>query len=197
MSAMSSRAALALGLTLLAPAIAPAQSPLMSGDSSQPLDIQADSGIEWRQNEQVYIARGHAIAKRGGAEVHADTLVAHYRQIKPGGAPAAGGANAVGGNTEIYRVDAEGNVTMTRDASTVVGDHAVYDVDQALAVVTGKGLKLTTATDTVTARDSLEWYDQKQVAVARGDAVAIRNGRTIRADVLTAYMIKSAPAGAP
>ncbi|HEY8874311.1 MAG TPA: LptA/OstA family protein, partial [Stellaceae bacterium] len=96
-------------------------------------------------------------------------------------------------NTEIYRVEAEGHVTLNRDAQTVVGDRAVYGVDQAIAVITGKGLKLTTATDVVTARDSLEWYDQKQVAVARGDAVAIRNGKTIKADILTAYMVKTAP----
>jgi len=52
-------------------------------------------------------------------------------------------------------------------------------------------LKLTTATDVVTARDSLEWYDQKQVAVARGDAVAVReNVKRIRADVITAHMTK-------
>ena len=51
---------------------------------------------------------------------------------------------------------------------------------------------MTTPTDIVTARDSLEWYDQKQVAVARGDAVAVRNGRTIKGDVLTAYMVKTA-----
>jgi lipopolysaccharide export system protein LptA len=62
--------------------------------------------------------------------------------------------------------------------------------------VTGKALKLTTATDTVTARDSLEWYDQKQVAVARGNAVAVRNGKTIKADILTAYMVKTKPADA-
>ncbi len=70
----------------------------------------------------------------------------------------------------------------------MVGDRAVYDVDRAIAVVTGKGLKMTTPTDVVTARDSLEWYDQKQIAVARGNAVAIRNGKTIKGDVLTAYM---------
>jgi lipopolysaccharide export system protein LptA len=75
----------------------------------------------------------------------------------------------------------------------VVGDRAVYGVDQAIAVVTGKGLKLTTPSDVVTARDSLEWYDQKQIAVARGDAVAIRNGKTIKADILTAYMVKTTP----
>jgi lipopolysaccharide export system protein LptA len=83
---------------------------------------------------------------------------------------------------------------MTREGQTIVGDRAVYDLDQALMVVTGKALKLTTAVDLVTARDSLEWYDQKQIAVARGNAVAIRNGKTIKADILTAYMVKTKPA---
>jgi len=35
---------------------------------------------------------------------------------------------------------------MLRDGQTVVGDKAIYDLDQAIMVVTGKGLKLTTAT---------------------------------------------------
>ncbi len=61
----------------------------------------------------------------------------------------------------------------------------------------GKSLKMTTASDTVTARDALEWYDAKQIAVARGDAVAVRNARTIKADILTAYMVKNAPPGQP
>jgi len=158
-----------------------------SGDNL-PLQVQADSGIEWQQNEKLYIARGNAVATRGPAAVRADTLIAHYREVK-GNAAAA----STGGNTEIYRVEAEGNVTMTREGQTILGDRAVYDLDQALMVVTGKALKLTTATDVVTARDSLEWYDQKQVAVARGNAVAIRNGKTIKADILTAYMVKTKP----
>ena len=153
-----------------------------------PLQVQADSGIEWQQNEKLYIARGNAVATRGPASVRADTLIAHYREVKGSSAAAS-----TGGNTEIYRVEAEGNVTMTREGQAIVGDRAVYDLDQALMVVTGKALKLTTATDVVTARDSLEWYDQKQVAVARGNAVAIRNGKTIKADILTAYMVKSKP----
>jgi lipopolysaccharide export system protein LptA len=53
---------------------------------------------------------------------------------------------------------------------------------------------MTTPTDVVTARDSFEWYDQQQIAVARGNAVAIRGDRRIRADVLTARMIKGKPA---
>jgi lipopolysaccharide export system protein LptA len=164
----------------IAQALAPADNP--------PIQIQADSGIEWQQDAHLYVARGNAVAIRGPGEIHADTLIAHYREAKGGG--------NTGANTEIYRVEAEGRVLMKRDAQNVVGDRAVYDVDQAIAVVTGRGLKLTTPTDTVTARDSLDWYDQRQIAVARGNAVATRNGKTIKGDILTAYLVKTAPAPA-
>jgi lipopolysaccharide export system protein LptA len=177
----------ALGWTLLlgtAPLSQARAQILGQSDNSQPVQIQADSGIEWQQDAHIYIARGNAVATRGPSEVHADTLIAHYREAKTPNA---------GGNTEVYRVDAQGHVTIKRDTQTVVGDNAVYDIDQAILLLTGKDLKLTTVTDSVTARDSLEWYDHKQVAVARGDAVAIRNGRTIKADILTAYMVKTPP----
>ncbi len=178
---------------MAAPAQAQAQSataPGALGDNSQPIQIQADSGIEWQQNTKLYIARGNAVATRGPTTVHADVLVAHYRDAK-------GTTSNTGGNAQIYRIDADGHVVLTRNGDTVVGDRGVYDVDQGVAVITGKALKMTTPTETVTARDSFDWYDQKQIAVARGDAVATRNGRTIRADVLTGYLSKTAPAAAP
>ena len=163
----------------------------------RPIEVSADHGIEWQQDAQVYIARGNAMAKRGATEVHADTLTAHYRPIKaPGGKGTDGkvsGDKETGGDTEIYRLDADGHVTIKGERQTVVGDQAVYDVDQQIGIVTGKALKMTTATDVVTARDSLEWYDQKQIAVARGDALAVRDVKVIRADVLTAHMTKDKP----
>lgn len=171
--------------------------------------IQADSGIEWQQNQRVYIARGNAVAARGNNEVRADTLIAHYREKAAAKTAATTDANAAaaakteggslaplsgegGGSTEIFRVEATGSVVLKHEASTVTGERAVYDIDQGVAVITGKNLKLTTATDVVTARDSLEWYDSRQIAVARGDAVATRSSKTIKADILTAYMHKSA-----
>jgi lipopolysaccharide export system protein LptA len=177
----------AIGLALLSCGIAlfRANAQAVTPGDNSPIQIQADSGIEWQQDAHVYIARGNAVAIRGPGEIHADTLIAHYREAKGGG--------NTGANTEIYRVEAEGHVTMKRDAQTVVGDRAVYDVDQGIAVVTGKGLKMTTPTDVVTARDALDWYDQRQIAVARGNAVAIRNGKTIKGDVLTAYLVKTTP----
>lgn len=202
-------------LALLPPGAAQAQ--LGNADSAAPINIQADNGIEWQQNQQLYIARGNAVATRGPASMKADTLLAHYRAAKnPGTANTAANAtaanataaNAAGtntaaantteGNSEIYRIEADGNVVITRDSRTIVGDHADYDMDQGIGIVHGKALKMTTATDVITARDALEWYDEKQIAVARGDAVAVRSGgRTIKADVLTAYMVKTAPAAPP
>jgi lipopolysaccharide export system protein LptA len=178
------------GLALAAEA---AHAQLGTGDSASPINIQADNGIEWQQNQQLYIARGNAVGSRGPATMKADTLIAHYRQAKAA-TTTANTANT-DGNSEIYRIEADGHVVITRDSRTVIGDHADYDMDQGLGIVHGKAMKMTTATDTITARDALEWYDEKQIAVARGDAVAVRNGgRTIKADVLTAYMVKVAPA---
>lgn len=179
-----------LAVAVCWPAVAPRAQSAAAGDE-RPIQIQADSGIEWHQNAKVYVARGNAVAARGDTEVHADTLVAHYREGKPGGQTSA---NSLTGNTEIYRVDADGHVVLKRNGQVMTGDHAIYDVDQGVGVITGKSLKLTTANEVVTARDAFDWYDQKQIAVARGDAVATRNGKTVRADILTGYMARTVPA---
>lgn len=188
------------GALMLLSASAGAQNLGLGGSNDRrPTDIEADNGIEWRQNEQVYIARGNAKASRGGSSVYADTLIAHYRPLpstakaatKSAEAPADEAANSGGGSTEIYRVEAEGNVRLTTETQTVYGDRAVYDLDRATAVVTGQHLRLVTPRITVTARDSLEWYDDKQVGVARGDAIAIRDdGRRLAGDILTAQVVK-------
>jgi lipopolysaccharide export system protein LptA len=167
---------------LLAPLGATAQMLGLGGrNDGQPLQIDADKGIEWHQNERAYVARGNAKATRGDVSVRADTLTAYYR-------PKPGAADPSQGGSEIYRILAEGHVILASQTQTVTGDRAVYDLDQAVAVVTGKDLKLTTPTDVITARDSLEWYDRTGLAVARGNAVASRADRRVNADVLVAHV---------
>jgi len=97
-----------------------------------------------------------AVAKRGTTEVSADTLTAHYRPSKGAG----------GDNRGPPPQTQNGHVTIKGETQTVVGDQAVWDVDQQMGIVTGKAMKLTTTTDVVTggAPTSLEWYDQKQIA---------------------------------
>ena len=167
------------------------------GSSNQPIHIEAEQGIEWQQTNRLYIARGNALATRGQSSVRADTLYAYYRQTGPqaqnadatprGDKPPAGAdALMTDNSTEIYRLEAVGNVRFVNTTQTAYGERAVYDVDQAVLVLTGKNLRIENGQDTVTARDSLEWYDQKQAAVARRDAIAVRAGRSIRGDTLVA-----------
>jgi lipopolysaccharide export system protein LptA len=102
------------------------------------------------------------------------------------------GADADTSGNEIYRVEAEGHVHIFTATDQGWGDHATYDLDQAVMVMTGKHLKLTTPNDVLTARDDMEYWSQKHMAVARGDAVVVTNdGRRLAADTLVAYTTDS------
>ncbi len=164
-------AALAAGLLLLPPATAPAQGLPGLGSGGLPVEVNAEQAIEWHQDVRAYVARGGASARRGDSTVHADVLTAYYREVP-------------GKGNEVFQLVAEGRVRIVSPSQQVFGDRGVYDVDKQVAVVTGRNLKLVTPTDVVTARDSLEYYEAKEMAVARGDAVAVRGGDRLRADVL-------------
>jgi lipopolysaccharide export system protein LptA len=161
-----------------------------------PIAITASDGIEWHQMQQEVIALGNAKAVRDNVTVTADRLIAWYRKkgTDAGTAPPAPTAptgltgDADTGGNEVYRVRAEGHVHIFTQTDEVVGDVATYDLDQAVLVVTGHNLKLTTPTQVLTARDDLEYWSQRHMAVARGDAVAVTNdGRRLQADTLVAY----------
>jgi lipopolysaccharide export system protein LptA len=167
-----------------------------------PIEITARDGIEWHQADQQIVAIGDARAVRGNVTVIADRLIAHYRKkadataaaappaaTKPA-APATGltGDAADTGNTEIYRLEAIGSVHIYTTTDQATCDHAVYDIDQAVLVMTGRNLKVTTPQDVITARDAMEYWSQKHMAVARGDAVATTSdGRRLSGDTLVAY----------
>ena len=144
--------------------------------SDKPIEINAEQGIEWQQRNKVYIARGNARAAQGDVAVYGDVLTAYYRDTD-------------GGETEIWRIDAEGNVRIVTPTQRAYGDKAVYGVDNGVLVLTGK-VRLDTETDRITARDSIEYWEKRNLAVARGNAVAIRGGNRLRADVLTAHFAK-------
>lgn len=163
------------------------------------ITVTAEGGFDWDQNARKVIAYGQARAVRGDVTVTADQLIAYYRKkaATDGSASApsssdmsgvAGGSPEDSGSNEIYRLDAIGHVHIFTPTDQAWGDKAVYDIDQALLVMTGKGLKLSTPQDVLTARDSLEYYSDTRVSIARGDAVVTTNDhRQIRADVLVGY----------
>ncbi len=175
-----------------------------------PIEITARDGLEWHQADQQVVAIGDARAVRGTVTVIADRLVAHYR--RRAGAPAASAAARPAaipaaaqpqgeldtGDNEIYRLEAIGNVHIYSPTDQAWADHAVYDIDQSVLVMTGHALKITTPQDVITARDDLEYWSQKHMAVARGDAVVTTSdARRISADTLVAYTTEPPPGPKP
>ena len=185
-----------LGL-LLACAAAPALAQPIDLTKGGPIDVTAAGGFEWHDQEQQVIAYGDARAVRQDATVLADRLIAHYRKRAgaAGGAAPANSGSDQGGN-EIYRLEATGHVRIVTPTDEAVGDHAIYDIDQAVLVMTGGALRLTTPQQVVTARDSLEYWSDKKMAVARGAAVVVTaDGKRVSADTLVAYT-QNPPGGA-
>lgn len=171
------------------------------GKAAQPIRISALNGISWNQKDFTVTARGDAKAMRGDVTVTADKLVAHYRPKAGQPAAAQGPAGGLGGlssgASEITQLDAVGHVHIFTATEQALGDLAVYHMDRHELVLTGKGLKLTTPTETVTARDSIEYWSAAHKAVARGDAtITGKDGRSISADTLTGYFVASGATGA-
>ncbi len=168
-----------LSLALLASATGPGQGQTAAfGDDDKPLEIFADQGIEWRREEKVYIARGNAEARQGDVTLRADVLQARYQ--------------GEGDSGDITLIEATGNVRIISPDTQVYGQRGTYDVPRDIMRMTGKGLKLESGDDVVTADDSLEYRPSERLAVAKGRAQVQRFDRAkgtsniVRADTLTA-----------
>ncbi len=149
----------------------------LTAKDDSPVEITAANGIEWNREKKQYIAQGNAQATQNDLSVFADRLVAFYR------------ADAQG-QTTIYRVDAIGTVRITSPGRVAYGDHGVYDLTQQVMVLTGRDLRMLTDNALITARESLEYWDDKDLAVARGNAVVTREDKRIFAQVITAHFSK-------
>ncbi|HEY9080515.1 LptA/OstA family protein [Magnetovibrio sp.] len=151
---------------------------LRGGEDGLPIAINASGGIEWNQEEKVFIASGPAKATQGDMVLDADELRAYYRDGATGG-------------SEIFRLDAIGNVRITSPGRVATGGRAVYDVDKSVVVLKeGNPVKLISGADIIIAKGQLEFWDKRSLAVARGGAQAARVDKRIRADVLTAHFSK-------
>lgn len=148
-------------------------SPAYAADGDQPLEITASQTLEWHRNASQYIARGDVVMKQGDVTIKADMLTADYRESKE---------SAV----EIYRLTAEGRVYIDSQGNRAQGDHAVYDVDKGTAVMTGGDLRMTTAEQTVTARDRFEYNVTDGKLSAVGNAKVIHGADTLTADAVDA-----------
>ncbi len=148
---------------------------LASTGTNQAIEVLADNSIEWQRDNEILVARGNAVASRGGTTVRGDVLRAYYKKKS-------------GGGTDLTRLDAQGKVVITSKTQKATGDAAVYDMEKAVLVVSGKNVRFTSDKDLLTANRQMEYHEKELVVVARGKATGIHQGKRLRADVLAAYL---------
>ncbi len=141
-----------------------------SGDDDDPIEISAENGIEWKRDARTYTARGNALAQQGDTSVAADTLIAYLDD-----------------QDELSHWVAIGNVKIRTERSTSYGDHAEYRESTRVLVLTGNNLKVETEKQTVTARDQIEYWRDRDIVVAKGAVVIVREDTTIHADKAIGY----------
>ncbi|MFA5040315.1 MAG: hypothetical protein WC464_01600, partial [Bdellovibrionales bacterium] len=138
---------------------------------AEPVEITADESLEWHQVKNIYVAKGNAKAVSGDLTVTADLLTAHKRDTPK--VKAKKTDNKAAGTGDIDKLTAEGNVVILKSGSRITGDLAVDDLDKKVVIVTGDNLRYENDKQVVTARESLEYWEDRKTAIARGKATAV------------------------
>jgi lipopolysaccharide export system protein LptA len=164
---------------LITPSLVLSQSlNLATGNNDQPVEITADNGIEWQRDKQIMIASGKARATRGKTRVEADILRAFYEKNK-------------NGSSKLFRLEAIGRVKITSPTQKLTGEMGVYDLTKGILVLTGKKVSLISGKNIITANQQLEFYEKREMAVARKNARANHDGKVLRADTIVALFFKN------
>ncbi|VBB69775.1 hypothetical protein RIEGSTA812A_PEG_1248 [invertebrate metagenome] len=145
-----------------------------------PTAIQAEQGIKWQRNGRRFTAHGNVRVNHRSMRIGTDTLTASYYD------------RTMSHTAELDWLQAAGNIRVTSPMGTASGEAADYDVyDQVLCLI-GYPAHLETATETLTARKVIEYREEQQVAVARGDVhLVTQEGCVLRADMITADFRRS------
>jgi lipopolysaccharide export system protein LptA len=112
-----------------------AQAQVMKGhDSNAPVNFTADR-IEVQDRADRVLVTGNVVVTQAGMTLNAARMTVAYRQ-QPGGAVGTtsnGGTNGV----EIDRIDASGNVVVTKGNETARGNVAIYDLNSRIITMLG------------------------------------------------------------
>ncbi len=163
----------AMAAASLLASTAMAQMPTL-GSGNQPVEITAQTAIEWDRTAKTIVARGGVTATQGTATLTAQTVTAYYRDE---------------GSMQIDRILADGAVSLTDQGRVVTGDRATYDVSSGKVQVFGNPARLDSPDGSITATQELSYDVRQAIASAQGDAVAVNGDRTIQAPTLLAYFV--------
>ena len=147
---------------------------LSNSKDDSPIIIEADKSVVCDETLNKCVATGNAMAQKSTNIVYADILTVYFSEGK---------------EREITSIVADGHVRMETPTDTAYGDHAHYDVALDRILMTGGNLRIETPQQTLTARDSIEYWHSKNQGIARGNAIAQfpEKEELVQADTLIAY----------
>lgn len=146
--------------------------------AGDPVDITADTALEWDRKNAQYIARGNASATQAGTTVKADKLIARYDN--------SGG----GGSTDLTEIEAVGHVRILNGDVTLYGDNGIYNMIDGTARLTGEDLRMENADSVITADDAFVYDTTAQTVTATGNAVATRGDDRLESEKFIGYMVQ-------
>ena len=150
-----------------------------TNNQGKPIEINADNGIECDRETNVCTATGNVVISQNGITLKADRVTVHLKQLSEGHQTIV--KAEVFGHVEIKSLD---------KPQTATAEYGVYNFEKGEARFTGNNLKLVFDTFSISAKDSLDFSEEPMIASAHGQAVAIKDGNKIEADVLQAHFKK-------
>jgi lipopolysaccharide export system protein LptA len=154
---------------LLSIAIILLSSPALASD----VNLTADTQVEWHQKENKMVAIGNAVVTRGGMNIRANKITAHYDGAR--------------GQSHITSVFAEGNVIMKSDKMTAFGNTLDYNLEEDRAILKGSPAKIKTDRETITATRTITYYPSKQQAIAVGEVIIDNGENRVYSNKLISY----------
>ncbi|MBS0272428.1 MAG: hypothetical protein JSR85_07275 [Proteobacteria bacterium] len=151
---------------------------LNNSKDESPIIIEADESVVCDEMANKCVATGNAKAQKATNTVYGDVLTLYFTE---------------GREREITSMTADGHVRMETPTEQAFGDHAHYDIKLDRVLMTGGNLKILTPKETITARDSIEYWHTENKGIARGNAVAVfpEKEELVQADTLVAYFKSS------
>ena len=106
-----------------------------SQNRNQPVAIESTT-LEVRDKDKMATFLGNVKLVQGDTTLYCKTLVVYYEQGAGGAGPSTQSA-APGGNQQIKRIEAKGNVKVTQKDQVATGDNGVYDTAANKVTLTG------------------------------------------------------------
>lgn len=155
---------------------ASAQNKMTGNANNEQVVLTSEGGMEWNSNKKTLSAEVKALAVRGDTALGADKIVAYYRDEPDK-------------ETEIFQVRAFGNVIIRTPRQVVYADTGVYEIEKSVIILKGNPVKLYAGDETMTSK-VLELWQDKNMAIARNNVVAVKDARRLEAETVKAFFVR-------